>query len=44
MGVSTTKKSEAKLDPRVERLLQLILEARRVRGLPVSPAGARSTT
>jgi hypothetical protein len=31
MAVSTVEKRTKKLDPRVERLLQLILEARRVR-------------
>jgi hypothetical protein len=31
MGVSTSRKKIKKLDPKVERLLQLILEARRAR-------------
>lgn len=29
MGASTSEKKTKKLDPRIERLLQLILEARR---------------
>ena len=31
MAVSTTETKTKKLDPRIERLLQLILEARRAR-------------
>jgi hypothetical protein len=39
MGVSTAKKTK-KLDPRVERLLHLLLEARRARGVWFPPGGA----
>jgi len=31
MGVSTSKKKTKKLDPRIERLLELIIEAQRAR-------------
>jgi hypothetical protein len=36
MGTSTPKKTDNKLDPRVEELLRLLAEARRER--PASPA------
>jgi len=36
MGVFMSEKKAKKLDPRVERLLQLILEARRARKQPIA--------
>lgn len=37
MAVSTIEKRTKKLDPRIERLLQLILEARRARNRQDAP-------
>ena len=44
MGASTVEKKTKKLDPRIERLLQLIIEARRARAQADGTASGSSAT